>query len=385
MAVARRYRKVPSGYRGRVRALVVTPGRAGSARIADVAEPPEADGDVLVETLAIGICGTDLEIAAGDYGEAPAGDDHLVLGHESLGRVLEAPDGAGLHAGDLVVGIVRRPDPVPCPSCAVGEWDMCRNGRYTERGIKGRHGYAAERFGIEPEYAVRVDPHLERVAVLLEPTSVVAKAWDHIARIGGRSRWEPRTAAVTGAGPIGLLAALLGVQRGLEVHVHDVVEDGLKPDLVRDLGAAYHSSPLGEVGLEPDVVVECSGVPSVVVEAMQHSGRDGVVCLTGVSPEGRTMTLDPGAIAREIVLQNDAVFGSVNANRRHYEAAVQALAAADTEWLARLITRRVGVDDAGSALERRPDDVKVVLDWAAGRQRGAGGDTLGQSWSGQAG
>jgi threonine dehydrogenase-like Zn-dependent dehydrogenase len=128
-----------------MRALTVRPGQKNSVDLREVPEPPDADGPVLVQTLAIGICGTDLEIASGDYGEAPPGDEVLVLGHESLGRVLEAPDGSGLSAGDLVVGIVRRPDPVPCPNCAVGEWDMCRNGRYTERGIKGLHGYGSER------------------------------------------------------------------------------------------------------------------------------------------------------------------------------------------------------------------------------------------------
>ena len=120
-----------------MRGLTVRPGVAGSARVEEVAAPRPEDGAVLVDTLAVGVCGTDLEIAAGEYGEAPAGEDRLVLGHESLGRVREAPPGSGLAEGDLVVGIVRQPDPVPCPSCAVGEWDMCRNGRYTEHGIKG--------------------------------------------------------------------------------------------------------------------------------------------------------------------------------------------------------------------------------------------------------
>ncbi|WP_199506353.1 glucose 1-dehydrogenase [Geodermatophilus sp. TF02-6] len=328
-------------------------------------EPPVADGPLLVETLAIGICGTDLEIAAGDYGEAPPGEDHLVIGHESLGRVAEAPADSGFAAGDLVVGIVRRPDPVPCANCAVGEWDMCRNGRYTERGIKGLHGYASERYRISPDFAVALDPALSQVGVLLEPTTVVAKAWDHIERIGHRVHWEPRTVAVTGAGPIGLLAALLGVQRGLEVHVLDVVEHGVKPELTRALGAEYHTQPIGEIGLAPDVIVECSGVPSVVMDVLYQSGHDGVVCLTGVSPRGRNVTVDAGALGREIVLENDAIFGSVNANRAHYEQAAQALADADTGWLERLITRRVPLDGYADALQRHAEDVKVVLEMQA--------------------
>ena len=348
-----------------MRALTVQPGQAGSASVTEVPEPPAADGPLLVETLAVGICGTDLEIAAGEYGEAPPGDDLLVLGHESLGRVAEAPDDSGFASGDLVVGIVRRPDPVPCSSCAVGEWDMCRNGRYTERGIEGLHGYASERYRISPDFAVKLPPELERIGVLLEPTSVVAKAWDHIERIGHRVHWEPRTVAVTGAGPIGLLAALLGVQRGLEVHVLDVVEHGIKPRLTAALGAEYHTKPIAEIGLAPDVIVECSGVPSVVVDVLYQSGHDGIVCLTGVSPTGRNVTLDAGALGREIVLQNDAVFGSVNANRAHYERAAQALADADAGWLQQLVTRRVPLDSFAAALERQGEDVKVVLEFSS--------------------
>src|SRR3954451_24509241 len=219
-----------------MQALTVQPGVSGSATVRDVPEPPTADGPVLVDGLAMGVCGTDIEISAGQYGEAPPGEDHLVLGHESLGRVREAPAGSGVARGDLVVGIVRRPDPVPCANCAIGEWDMCRNGRYTERGIKERDGYCSERFRIEPEFAVKVDPALGMLAVLLEPASVLAKAWDHIERIGSRSVWRPGRALITGAGPIGLLAALFAAQRGLEVHVFDRNEGGPKPGLIRDLG-----------------------------------------------------------------------------------------------------------------------------------------------------
>jgi len=346
-----------------VKALTVRPGEKGSARVSDVPEPPEADGPVLVDTLAVGICGTDHEIIDGDYGEAPPGDEVLVLGHESLGRVAEAPDGSGLDPGDLVVGIVRRPDPVPCTNCAVGEWDMCRNGRYTERGIAGRHGYASERYRIHPEFAVRLEPGLHRVGVLLEPTTVVAKAWEHLERIGNRATWKPERVLVTGAGSVGLLAALLGVQRGLEVHVLDRVVDGPKPQLVADLGAHYHTD-IHEVGTDADIVIECTGVPNLVVEVMERNAHNAVICLTGVSSLGKSLSVDIGALNRGIVLQNDVVFGSVNANRRHYEQAARALAAADDAWLERMISRRVPIDDYAQALEHHDDDVKVVLDLA---------------------
>src|SRR5436309_3568649 len=163
-----------------MKAITVEPKKPGSARLENIPEPDVVNGSVLVEAIAVGVCGTDAEIADGYYGWAPPGVSRLVLGHESLGRVVEAGHGGALRTGDLVVGIVRRPDPVPCTSCAVGEWDMCRNGRYTERGIKALHGYGAERFRLHPDFTVRLEPDLETVGVLLEPTTVVAKAWEQV-------------------------------------------------------------------------------------------------------------------------------------------------------------------------------------------------------------
>jgi glucose 1-dehydrogenase len=346
-----------------VRAITVAPGHADSARLDDLAEPPTSDGPVLVETMAIGVCGTDVDIVSGKYGTAPPGSDRLVIGHESLGRVLEAPPDAGLVAGELVVGIVRRPDPVPCPNCAVGEWDMCRNGQYTERGIKARNGYASQRYRIRPEFTIKIDPNLDQVGVLLEPTSVVAKAWEHIERIGNRAHWQPAKVVVTGAGPIGLLAAMLGVQRGFDVHVFDQVTDGPKPALVSDLGASYHSGPVQAVVSSADVVIECTGVSSLVLAILGATAPDGIMCLTGVSSGGRALAIDAGTVNRELVLGNDVVFGSVNANRRHYETAATALGRADRSWLERLITRRVPLDHWADALVRTRDDVKPIIEF----------------------
>ncbi len=344
-----------------MQALTTIPGQASSARLDDVDEPPRGDGAILVDTLAIGVCGTDVDIVGGVFGTPPPGQQRLVLGHESLARVREAPAGSGLARGDLVVGIVRRPDPVPCPNCAIDEWDMCRNGRYTERGIKERDGYCTERYRIEPEFAVKIDPALGVLGVLLEPTSVVAKAWEHVERIGARARWRPARVLVTGAGPIGLLAALLGRQRGLEVHVLDRIESGPKPELVRDLGATYHTGAVAETP-PADVVIECTGAGPVVVDAMSHAAENGIVCLLAVSAAGRTLPVDVGALNRTLVLRNAVVFGSINANRRHYHAAAAALATANRGWLERLITRRVPLHDWADALVRRPDDVKPIID-----------------------
>ena len=346
-----------------MRALTVDPSQPGSARLESVSEPAVESGSVLVQTLLIGICGTDREIVQGKYGSPPPGRSRLILGHESLGRVVDAPAESGFTPGELVAAIVRRPDPIPCTACAVGEWDMCRNGLYTECGIKERDGFAAERFRIDPQYLVSLDPSLSRVGVLLEPASILAKAWDHIARIGGRSEWSPRRVLVTGAGPIGLLAAMMAVQRGYETRVLDRVAEGPKPGLVRDLGATYFSSSIKEAGKEVDIVIECTGVGQLVFDAMQITAPGGIACLTGISSGGRVLEVDAGTFNRGIVLENDVVFGSVNANRRHYDLAAAALAQADKTWLDRLITRRVPLAEWHSALAPQPHDVKVVLEF----------------------
>jgi glucose 1-dehydrogenase len=348
-----------------MRAVTVVPLQANSVDLTDLPEPPESDGPVLVRTHAVGICGTDIEIIDGDYGWAPPGETRLTIGHESLGEVLEAPEGSEFATGDLVVAIVRRPDPLPCPNCAVGEWDMCRNGNYTEWGIKEHHGYARERYRITPDFLVKVDPSLGILGVLLEPTTVVAKAWDHIERIGARAVWQPKTVLVTGAGPIGLLAALLGRQRGYDVHVLDQVTDGLKPDLVAAIGGTYHHGAVKDIGVSPDIAIECTGVSQLLFDVMESTATDGIVCLTGVSSGGHTVPIDAGLLNRQLVLGNDVVFGSVNANRRHYEAGAAALAKADKTWLAQLVTRRVPLASWHDAYTRQPGDVKVVLDFTA--------------------
>lgn len=347
-----------------MRAVTVVPSKAGTLAVSDVPEPSAGAGDLLVDGIALGVCGTDRDIASGSYGWAPPGHDRLVLGHESLGRVRTAPSDSGFAAGDLVVGVVRRPDPEPCGACARGEFDMCRNGRYTERGIKEIDGYGSQRWRVEPDYAVKLDPSLAEVGVLMEPTTVVAKAWEQIERIGARSWFEPRRVLVTGAGPIGLLAALLGAQRGLEVHVLDLATGGPKVEAVRALGAAYHSGDIGDVlsRVTPDIIVEATGASTLVFDAMAGTAAYGIVCLTGVTSVGRKITVDVGAVNREIVLENDAVVGSVNANLRHYGAAAETLAAADVGWLKRLITRRVPLERAAEAFAPDKNGIKTVVE-----------------------
>ncbi|QBI56419.1 glucose 1-dehydrogenase [Streptomonospora litoralis] len=352
-----------------MRAVTVRPDSENPLEVREMPDPDPQPGEMLVQGLALGVCGTDREIVSGGHGALPEGREWFVVGHESLGRVRQAPEGSGFAAGDLAVGVVRRPDPVPCGACAHGEFDMCRNGRYTERGIKGADGYGAQAWCVEPEYAVKLDPGLERVGMLMEPTTVVAKAWEQVERVGNRSWFDPRRVLVTGAGPIGLLAALLGRQRGLDVHVLDRITEGPKPRLVRDLGAEYHTEDIEQVmsKLAPDIVIEATGAGRLVFEAMAGTSAYGIVCLTGVSPGGRRIAVDAGSLNRDIVMENDAVVGSVNANLRHYRQAADALAAADQQWLARIVTRRVPIDRAEEAFTPQDGGIKsvVALDPAA--------------------
>jgi threonine dehydrogenase-like Zn-dependent dehydrogenase len=346
-----------------MKAITVEPRKAGTVRYEEFPEPDIREGSILVKAIAAAVCGTDIEIAEGKYGWAPPGKTRLVLGHEALGRVIDPGPNSSFKEGDLVAGLVRRPDPVPCPNCAVGESDMCRNGRYTERGIKEIHGFMSERWRIEPEYAIKVDPSLGILGVLLEPTTVIIKALEQVLAVGQRAFWEPKSILITGAGPIGLLAAAVVSLGEFEVHVLDRVETGPKPELVAALGATYHTGSVLDIGFEPDVIVECTGVGSVIGDSVQKVGAGGVVCLTGVGAGGVT-TRAVGDIAAAAVLKNNVIVGSVNANRRHWYKANDRLGRLNRAWLSRLLTRYEKPENFEQALERRPDDIKVVIQFS---------------------
>jgi threonine dehydrogenase-like Zn-dependent dehydrogenase len=344
-----------------MKAMSVIPGRRGSELIAESPEPPPAEGSILAEGLLVGICGTDGEVLRG-HGLPPDGGQRLVIGHESLGRVLEAPPDAPVRPGDLVVGVVRRPDPVPCRACAAGEWDFCANGQYTEWGIKGLDGYGATRWRVGPRFAIKVPARLGDLGVLTEPGSVVAKAWEQIDRISARAPRSARLALVAGAGPIGMLASLLAIQRGYEVHVFDRVTDGPKPSLVAALGATYHHGSIRDLDLRPDVVLECTGAGELVIELASKVAQAGVLCLIGISSSQRSLPVDMNRVTASIVLENSVIFGTVSAARRHYEQAIEALSRADPVWLGGLISHRVPLSSWQQVLTRRPGDVKVTAD-----------------------
>jgi glucose 1-dehydrogenase len=348
-----------------MRAMTVRQGQKQTAGVEQVPDPDRHDGALLVRGMAVGICGTDREIADGAYGTPPSGEERLIIGHESLGEVLEAPVGSGFAPGDLVVGIVRRPDPVPCPACAAGEWDMCRNDGFGERGIVRLQGYGSEHWRVEPDFAVPILPRLGGLGILLEPASVLAKAWDQVDQISRRAFFLRGRALVTGAGPIGLMACLLGAQRGYEVHVVDLAQAGRKRDLAEDLGVRYHAGDAADIDVDFDVVIECTGLGSVGRSAAQRLASGGIMCLTGIMNLDPAPDLDATTMNRNMVLHNQVLFGTVNAGRRHWEQAAEALATADPGWLGGLITRRVPLASWTEALDRQPEDIKVVVELTA--------------------
>jgi len=359
-----------------VKAIAVFPGKPGSAHLADLPKPsvndiPNGRG-VLIDVLRVGIDGTDKEINGGLYGEAPAGSDFLVIGHESLGRVEKVgANVSGLSPGDLVVATVRRPG--GCINCQAGESDMCLDGVYTERGIRGAHGYMAEFYADALEFLVKVPEQHEAVAVLLEPLTVVEKAVFQTFKIQERMRWRPERALVTGAGTIGLLGALL--LRGLhDIEVHVISRepyDSFRAQWLKSIGAIYHRTEEVEVAKAEeafgciDLILEATGVPQVIFAAMCTIGRNGVLALLGISGGNREITVPGAQINLELVLGNETIFGSVNANRRYFEMGVDHFGAFERKWpgaLQTLITRRVPFDDYRSALEGRKDDIKTVLE-----------------------
>ena len=190
---------------------------------------------------------------------------------------------------------------------------MCRNDRFGERGIVRLHGYGSEHWRVEPDFAVPILPRLGELGVLLEPASVLAKAWDQVDKISRRAFFRRGRALVTGAGPIGLMACLLGVQRGYEVHAVDLAQAGRKRDLVEDLGARYHAGDAADIDVDVDVIIECIGLGSVARSAGQRLASGGIMCLTGIMNLDPTLDLDATSMNRNMVLRNQVLFGTVNA------------------------------------------------------------------------
>ena len=344
------------------------------ARLVDVPRPGLDDlaggRGVLVRVIRVGVDGTDKEILAGEYGQAPPGESSLITGHESFG-VVEAigPAVRDLAPGDFVVATVRRRGSSAYD--AIGTYDMTTDDEYVERGINLRHGYLAEFYVDDPEYIVRVPPGLAGVGVLLEPTSIVEKGIAQAYEIQRRLKiWRPRTAFVLGAGTVGILAAMVLRLRGLDVHVFARdAKPNRNAELVEALGATYHDTavPFAEAARtlpSADLIVEATGFSPLAFDAMDVLGKNGVLVLTSVTGGSRTVEVPTDRINLGFVLGNKVMVGTVNANREYFEIAVRdhALARATWgDWAERLITHRVAGLDRHDELLRLLTEGKDVI------------------------
>lgn len=312
--------------------IVVEPPAPGARMEAtDPVDPGPSDH--LIQTLEVGVDGTDLEIVRGEYGTPPPGEDVLTIGHEALGRVVRGPSESELEEGDLVNPTVRRGCGL-CLPCKTGESDFCFTGLYKERGIKGLHGYNAEYFAETEEYLVRVPTDLREVAVLTEPLSIVVKAVDQVLKIQERMPWretldlEEKKALVAGSGSVGLMATFILRYLGAEVITMDrSPDDTPKAQLIDRLGAHH----LNSKEFEPlvladdfdgfDVIVEATGAPPVPFHLAPALGTNGIMVLLGVPGKRVEVEVEASAIMKEMVLENQAIFGCVNSNAGHFREA----------------------------------------------------------------
>ena len=365
-----------------MKALAVTPSLRRIALV-DRAEPvPAAPDDVLLRVLRVGVCGTDREICAFDYGTPPEGSDYLVIGHESLAEVVSVDSGVtGFAPGQLVVTMVRRPctDPA-CDACRAGRQDFCRTGGYVERGIKGAHGFMTERIVDDARWLVPVPASLRDVGVLVEPLTIAEKALLEVRRMLDRMPWRGEDpaglrAVVLGGGPVGLLGAMALRGAGCDVTlVSRQAADDPRARLVERIGGTYAScaaEPLGAVVARSgrvDLVYEAIGAAAPAFEALGALGPNALFVFTGVPGRRGAPDVDGGALMRSMVLNNQVLLGTVNAGRDAYEAAVADLGRFVERWpdvVRGLITTRVPLGGARDALLKRGEGIKTVVEIGA--------------------
>lgn len=335
-----------------MKAIAVFPATK-SIRMIDAPEPALASPtDVKLRTREVGICGTDREIARFDYGTPPDASDHLIIGHESVGEVIEVGAAVStLRPGDLVIPMVRRPCPHDtCVACRAGRQDFCFTGDFTERGIKGRHGFMAELVVDDAKYMNLVPAALRDVAVLVEPLTIAEKGLMQMWQVQQRLPWGAsmeagkahgfrHQAVVLGAGPVGLLGAMALVAQGFQTFVYSREKaPNPKASLVESIGARYVSSeetPLDALermidGI--DVVYEATGASRIAFDMLEVIGPNAVFIFTGVPGRKGPIEVDTDLLMRNMVLKNQVVFGTVNAGKDAFEAAIRDLTLFQERW-----------------------------------------------------
>ena len=365
-----------------MKAVAVFPA-SREVKVIDIPEPAiSKPTEVKVRMLEVGVCGTDKEICHFDYGTPPAGSDFLVLGHESLGEVVEiGADVRDLKKGDLVVTMVRRPCEHPeCFACRAGRQDFCMTGDFKERGIKELHGFMTE-LGVDDErYLFKVPPELRDIAVLTEPLTIAEKALNEVTPVQSRLPWgQPsdqsdgytHKAVVLGAGPVGLLGAFALVVAGFKTFVYSRdAKPNPSADLMEKIGAAYISSSdhsidqmAEEIG-NIDLVYEATGASKFAFETLRVLGTNGVFIFTGVPGRKAPVDIDTDTIMRNLVLKNQVVFGSVNAGREAYLRAIEDLGKFRARWpeeTRALITGRYAMEDFSKLVLGTAPGVKNVI------------------------
>jgi threonine dehydrogenase-like Zn-dependent dehydrogenase len=343
-------------------ALVTEPAVPHSTRVADVPEP-SGDG-VLLRVLEVGVCGTDREISEGLFG-VPADGNSLVLGHESL-AVVER-DGHGFSKGDLVTATVRR-SCRHCIACEEGAPDSCLTGDYSERGITRLDGFARELVIDDPSQLIPIPSTLGRLGVLAEPTSICERAIRHALTIGGRQPWQLERALVVGAGAIGMISTYLLRLAGIDVWTASLEPSS---ELVTASGAHYVSTketPLGDLRNETggfDLVVSCVPDAQLMADSLALLRRSGVACLLGIDGRKQTVSIDGPVLGLDAILENRVLFGSVNAHRQDWLAAVASLDRARERWpeqLEAFVGRRVPLHRFQEAFDYRGVKATLVLD-----------------------
>jgi len=355
-----------------MKAIVVHPGERDSVHMRDVPDPGLRPEQVRVRVIRVGLCGTDSEINQGLYGKAPEGSSYLILGHENFGVVEEVGKKVrGWKRGDFVVSTVRRPCG-QCFNCKHGDADFCTSGLYTERGIIRRHGYMSQHYVEEPQYMVKISPSVQKIGVLLEPMSVVEKGIDQAFRIQQRFQWKPKTAAVLGAGPVGLLAAaVLGVRGLRTVVAGKEPESDMRAQLAKGLKAEYVSVdkiPINELSKHVgpiDLVVEATGSSTVAFGAMQILPPTGILCLLSVTGGYKTQPIPTDQINQDLVLRNNVVFGSVSANPRHFQLGAKDFVKIDRRCpsaLEKMITNHLPWEQHRQWFNERGVGIKTTLE-----------------------